>query len=53
MTDYVRYFKQKMAMTLELCPYIGDYPYPESNFDAIAYPIRNIGYILAAIAKTL
>ena len=53
MTDYVRYFKQKMAMTLELCPYIGDYPYPESNFDAIAYPIRNIGFILAEIAKTL
>lgn len=53
MTDYVRYYKEAMAMTIELCPYVGDYPYPESDFDTIAYPIRNIGLILADIAKYL
>lgn len=51
MTDYVRYNKEAMAMTIELCPYIGDYPYPESDFDTVAYPMRNIGLILADISK--
>ena len=49
MTDYIRACKQKMAMTIELCPYIGPYPYPESKFDQIAYPVRNIGLILSDI----
>ena len=49
----MRYFKEAMAMTIEMCPYVGDYPYPESDFDAIAYPMRNIGLILADIAKYL
>ena len=53
MTDYVRYYKKKMAMTIELCPYVGDYPYPESDFDRIAYPVRNIGLILADISTQL
>ncbi len=53
MTDYVRYFKEKMALTIEMCPYIGDYPYPQSDFDAAAYPLRNIGLILADISKSL
>ncbi|MDO5397689.1 MAG: M14 family zinc carboxypeptidase [bacterium] len=53
MTDYVRYYKNTMAMTIELCPYIGDYPYPESDFDTIAYPVRNIGLILADAAEDL
>ena len=49
MTDYIRGCKQKMAMTIELCPYIGPYPYPESDFDKVAYPVRNLGLILADI----
>lgn len=53
MTDYVRYYKNTMAMTIEICPYIGDYPYPESDFDSIAYPVRNIGLILANAAEQL
>ena len=53
MTDYVRYFKEKMALTIEMCPYIGDYPYPQSDFDAVAYPLRNIGLILADISGEL
>lgn len=53
MTDYIRYYKKAMAMTIELCPYIGDYPYPEEYFDNIAYPMRNIGLILAQIADEL
>ena len=53
MTDYVRYYREKMAMTIELCPYVGDYPYPESDFDTIAYPVRNIGLILADICTQL
>ena len=53
MTDYVRYFRKKMAMTIELCPYVGDYPYPETEFDKIAYPVRNIGLILADICTQL
>ena len=53
MTDYVRYYKEKMAMTIELCPYTGDYPYPESDFDTVAYPVRNIGLIFADIVKYL
>ena len=53
MTDYVRYYKQAMALTIELCPYVGDYPYPEEDFDTIAYPMRNIGLILADILNSI
>jgi g-D-glutamyl-meso-diaminopimelate peptidase len=53
MTDYVRYYKEKPAMTIEMCPYIGDYPYPESDFDSVAYPLRNIGLILADLSQVL
>ena len=53
MTDYIRYYKEAMAMTIELCPYIGDYPYPESDFDTVAYPVRNLGLILADVANSL
>ncbi len=53
MADYIRYYKEKMAITIELCPYVGDYPYPESDFDKIAYPVRNIGLILADICTQL
>lgn len=53
MTDYVRYYKRAMALTIELCPYIGDYPYPERDFDTVAYPMRNIGLILADMAQYL
>ena len=53
MTDYIRYNKKKMAMTIELCPYVGDYPYPESDFDTVERPVKNLGLILADIALKL
>lgn len=53
MTDYIRYYKETMALTIELCPYTGDYPYPENQFDIAAWPVRNIGFILGEVAKQL
>lgn len=53
MADYVRYYKKKMAMTIELCPYLGEYPYPESDFDKIAAPVLSLGLILADICLDL
>ena len=53
MTDYIRYYKRAMALTIELCQYTGDYPYPENRFDDGAYPVRNIGFILGEVAKQL
>lgn len=53
MTDYVRYYKKKMAITVEMCPYVGPFPYPDSDFDRAEYPIRNLGYILAEVALDL
>jgi len=50
MTDYVRHNKRKMAMTIELCPFVGNYPYPESDFDTVERPVKNLGLILADIA---
>lgn len=50
MTDYARNYKEKLAVTIELCPYIGPYPYPESDFDRIAAPAERIGLILGKIA---
>lgn len=53
LTDYVRCTKEKMAMTIELCEYIGDYPYPEWDFNSVADPIDQIGLILSDIAQEL
>lgn len=53
MTDYARYYKRAMAMTIELCPYVGDYPYPDNNFDRVAWPVRNLGMMLGNIALEL
>ena len=53
MTDYIRYYKRAMALTIELCQYTGEYPYPENRFDDAAYPVRNIGFILGEVAKQL
>lgn len=50
LTDYVRRYKEKLAVTIELCPHIGPYPYPESDFDRIARPVERIGLTLAKIA---
>ena len=53
LTDYVRCTKQKMAMTIELCEYVGDYPYPENDFDSVKGSIDKIGLILADISQSL
>ena len=53
LTDYVRYTKRDMALTIELCDFIGNYPYPESDFDSVSEGIRKIGAILADVAQDL
>ena len=53
LTDYVRIYKRKMAMTIELCEYVGNYPYPEYDFDNVARPVYKIGALLADIANQL
>ena len=53
LTDYVRCAKRKMAMTIELCEYVGNYPYPEYDFDNVRGPIDKIGVILADISREL
>ena len=53
LTDYARYYKRAMAMTIELCPYVGNYPYPDEQFDTIAWPARNLGLMLGNIALEL
>ena len=53
MTDYARYYKRAMAMTIELCPYEGNYPYPDEDFDRVAWPARNIGLMIGQIALEL
>lgn len=53
LTDYVRCTKRKMAMTIELCEYVGNYPYPEYDFDNVRGAIDKIGLILADISKEL
>ena len=32
----------KATMTIELCPYVGNYPYPDEKFDTVFRPARNI-----------
>ena len=40
-------------MTIELCEYVGKYPYPEYDFDNGRGPIDKIGVILADISREL
>ncbi len=40
--DYVYRKFNKATITVELCPYVGNYPYPDRNFDTVWKPAKNI-----------
>lgn len=40
--DYVYRKFNKPTITVELCPYIGDFPYPDEKFDTVWKPAKNI-----------
>jgi len=40
--DYVYRKYHKPTITIELCPYIGNYPYPDSDFNTVWNPTKNI-----------
>ena len=45
--DYVYRKYDKPTVTIELCPYIGNYPYPDKNFDTVWKPAKNIMLAMA------
>jgi len=45
--DYVYRKYNKPTITVELCPYVGNYPYPDANFDIVWSPARNILLVTA------
>lgn len=40
--DYVYRNFDKPTITVELCPYVGNYPYPDSKFDTVWDPTKNV-----------
>lgn len=40
--DYVYRNFKKPTITIELCPYVGNYPYPDVDFDTVWNPAKNI-----------
>ncbi len=40
--DYVYRKYRKPTVTIELCPYIGNFPYPDTDFDTVWNPAKNI-----------
>lgn len=40
--DYVYRKFDKPMLTFELCPYVGNYPYPNGQFDTVWRPAKNI-----------
>ncbi len=40
--NYVYYQYQKPTLTVELCPYVGNYPYPDRDFDRVWNPAKNV-----------
>ena len=40
--DYVYRKFHKPTITVELCPFIGNFPYPDSDFDTVWQPAKNI-----------
>lgn len=45
--DYVYRNFKKPTLTLELCPYVGNYPYPNEDFDTVWKPVKNVLFIVA------
>ena len=44
--DYVYRKFNKPTITIELCPYIGNFPYPDKDFDTVWKPTKNILFIV-------
>ena len=40
--DYVYRKYNKPTITVELCPYVGNYPYPDKKFDTVWTPAKNV-----------
>ena len=40
--DYAYRTFKKPTMTVELCPYIGNFPYPDNDFDTVWKPAKNV-----------
>ena len=47
--DYVYRKYKKPTLTVELCRYVGNYPYPDTDFDRVWAPAKNI-FLIAANA---
>ncbi|MBO5409581.1 MAG: hypothetical protein J6A61_09320 [Clostridia bacterium] len=45
--DYVYRNYHKPTITVELCPYVGNFPYPNSDFDTVWKPAKNILLLVA------
>lgn len=46
--DYVYRKYNKPTVTVELCPYVGNYPYPDANFNTVWAPTKNVLLLGAA-----
>lgn len=46
--DYVYRKYGKVTITVELCPYVGAYPYPDTDFDRVLSPAKNIMLIVGS-----
>ncbi len=44
--DYVYRKFYKPTITVELCPHIGNFPYPDSDFDRVWNPAKNILFLV-------
>jgi hypothetical protein len=46
-SEWTRNFFRKPSYTIELCPYVGSYPYPDKKFDRVWKTARCTGLIMA------
>ena len=45
--DHIRAIFHKPTLTIELCEYVGSYPYPNTDFDNVWAPAKHISLIIA------
>ncbi|MDD2484242.1 MAG: M14 family zinc carboxypeptidase, partial [Eubacteriales bacterium] len=45
--NYVRETYLKPTFTIELCNYVGSYPYPDQDFDKVFAPVKTLSLIVA------
>lgn len=50
LSNYARDACQAYEITIELCRYIGPYPYPDAKFDEVWAPAKNILLIVGEAA---